>query len=244
MWPKLHWGTGLPEKHHYHLISSSQPLSNNWVRKALLFTPSLQRWKGVRCSSAGKESACNAGDPDSIPGSERSAGEGMGYSLQYSLASLVAQLVKNLPTMWETWVRSLGWEDPLEKGTHSSILVWRIRKEWDTTEWLSLHRSGNCWLRKVEKLSTQHSNLMLHESRACTHLTRNQQVHPASWVYRWRNWGTMRKATPRQPVVCYVCALPTAFRPQAAGWLWSCWYWSSKSRSGPATLLHLGFALN
>ena len=43
-------------------------------------------------------------------------------------ASLVAQLVKNLPAMWETWVRSLGWEDPLEKGkaTHSSILAWRI----------------------------------------------------------------------------------------------------------------------
>ena len=44
------------------------------------------------------------------------------------LASLVAQLVKNLPAAWETWVRSLGWEDPLEKGmtTHSSILAWRI----------------------------------------------------------------------------------------------------------------------
>ena len=43
-------------------------------------------------------------------------------------ASLVAQLIKNQPTMWETWVRSLGWEDPLEKGrvTHSSILAWRI----------------------------------------------------------------------------------------------------------------------
>ena len=52
----------------------------------------------------------------------------MGYPLQYSWASLVAQLVKNLPAMWETWVRSLGWEDPLEKGkaTHSSILAWRI----------------------------------------------------------------------------------------------------------------------
>ena len=50
------------------------------------------------------------------------------YPLQYSWASLVAQLVKNLPAMWETWVPSLGWEDPLEKGkaTHSSILVWRI----------------------------------------------------------------------------------------------------------------------
>ena len=63
-------------------------------------------------SSVGKESACNAGDPSSIPGLGRSAGEGLGYSLQYSWASLVAQLE----------------EDPLEKGkaTHSSILVWRI----------------------------------------------------------------------------------------------------------------------
>ena len=55
----------------------------------------------------------------------RSAGEGIGYPLQYSWASLVAQLVKNLPAMWETWVNSLGPEDPLEKGkaTHSSILA-------------------------------------------------------------------------------------------------------------------------
>jgi len=63
-----------------------------------------------------------------IPGSGRSAGEGIGYPLQYSWASPVAQLVKNLPAMWETWVRSLDWEDTLEKGkaTHSSILAWRI----------------------------------------------------------------------------------------------------------------------
>ena len=62
---------------------------------------------------------------------------------------VVAQLVTNLPAMWETWVRSLGWKDPLEKGkaTHSNILAWRIpwtiysswvRKESDTTERLSL----------------------------------------------------------------------------------------------------------
>ena len=78
--------------------------------------------------SVGKESACNAGDPGSIPGSGRAAGEGVGYSLQYSWASLVAQLVKNPPAMWEIWVWSLDWEDPLEKGkaTHSSILAWRI----------------------------------------------------------------------------------------------------------------------
>ena len=55
-------------------------------------------------SSAGKESAGNAGDPSLTPGSERSAGEGIGYPLQYSWASLVAQLVMNLPSMRETWV--------------------------------------------------------------------------------------------------------------------------------------------
>jgi len=63
-----------------------------------------------------------------IPVSGRSAGEGIGYPLQCSWAFLVAQLVKNPPAMWETWVQSLGWEDPLEKGkaTHSSILAWKI----------------------------------------------------------------------------------------------------------------------
>ena len=77
---------------------------------------------------AGKESACNAGYPGSIPGSGRSPGEGIGYPLQYNGASLVTQMIKNLPAMWETWVQSLGWEDPLEKGmaTSSSILAWRI----------------------------------------------------------------------------------------------------------------------
>ena len=79
-------------------------------------------------SSFGKESAFNAGIPGWVPGSGRSLGEGIGYPLQYSWASLVTQLVKNLPGMKETWVQSLGREDPLEKGkgTHSSILAWRI----------------------------------------------------------------------------------------------------------------------
>ena len=83
---------------------------------------------GFPDSSVGKESACNAGDPGSIPGSGRSAGERIGYPLQYSWASLGAQLVKNTPAIWETWIWSLGWEDPLEKGKaiHSSILAWRI----------------------------------------------------------------------------------------------------------------------
>ena len=79
-------------------------------------------------SSVGKEYICNAGDPGLIPGSGRSAGEGIGYPLQYSWASLAAQLVKNPPAMQETWVQSLGWVDPLEQGktTHSSILAWII----------------------------------------------------------------------------------------------------------------------
>ena len=85
---------------------------------------------GFPDSSVGKESACNAGDPGSIPGSGSFPGEGIGYPLQYSWVSLVAQLVKNPPAMRETWVQSLDWEDPLEKGkaTHSSILAWRISR--------------------------------------------------------------------------------------------------------------------
>ena len=72
-----------------------------------------------------KESTCKAGDPGWIPESGRSTGEGTAYPLQYSWASLVAQLVKNLPAMQETWVPSLGWEETLEKGkaTHSSVLA-------------------------------------------------------------------------------------------------------------------------
>ena len=70
------------------------------------------------------------------PGLGRSPGEGIGYPFQYSWASLLAQTVKNLLAMQETWVRSLGWEDPLEKAmaTHPSILAWRIHglySAWD-----------------------------------------------------------------------------------------------------------------
>ena len=78
--------------------------------------------RGFPHSSVGKESTCNSGDTGLIPGSGRSVGERIGYPLQYSRAFLVAQLVKNPPAMWEIWVQSLGWEDPLEKrtATHSS----------------------------------------------------------------------------------------------------------------------------
>ena len=98
--------------------------------------------QGFPDSSVGKEFACNAGDPGSIPGPGRSAGEGIGYPLQYSWASLVAKLVKNPPAIWETWVQSLSWEDSLEKekATHSSILAWRI--PW-TVQSMRLQRAGH-----------------------------------------------------------------------------------------------------
>ena len=102
-------------------------------------------------SSAGKESACNAGDPGSIPGLGRSAGEGIGYPLQYPWASLVAQLVKNVPALQETWVRSLGWENPWRRERLPTPVFWpgEFRglyspwgcKESDATEHLSLSLS-------------------------------------------------------------------------------------------------------
>ena len=83
---------------------------------------------GFPDSSVGKESAYDAGDLGSIPGSGKFPEEEIGYPLQYSWASFVAQLVKNLPAGQEIWIRSLDGEDALEKGkaTYFSILAWRI----------------------------------------------------------------------------------------------------------------------
>ena len=92
---------------------------------------------GFPGSSGGKEFACHAGGPILIPGLGRSSEEGIGYPLQYSWASVVAQTAKNLPIMWETgfdpWVGKI-----LEEGiaTHSSILAWRNsmdRGAWEAT---------------------------------------------------------------------------------------------------------------
>ena len=99
-------------------------------------------------SSVGKESAYNAGDPSSIPGLGRSPGEGIGYPLQYSWASLVAQLVKYPSVMPETWVRTLGWKNPWRKERLPTPVFWPREfhglyspwacKELDMTEQLSL----------------------------------------------------------------------------------------------------------
>ena len=87
----------------------------NKVYKCYITVDVFKIW-GFPGSSADKESTVNAGDPGLIPGLGKSPGEGLGYALQYSWASLVAQMIKNLSAMWKTWVLSLGWEDPLEEG--------------------------------------------------------------------------------------------------------------------------------
>ena len=107
---------------------------------------------GFPDSSVGKEFTCNAGDPSSIPGLGRSTGEGIGYPFQCSWASLVAQLVENLPAVQETWVQSLGWEDPLEEERLPTPVLWPGEfhglyipwgcKELDTTEQLTLFTSS------------------------------------------------------------------------------------------------------
>ena len=101
-------------------------------------------------SSVGKESACNARDPGLIPGLGRSTGEGIGYPFQYSWGSLVAQLVKNLPSMQETSVWSLGWEDRLERKRLPIPVFWprqsmgsqRVRHDWETST-SSVHYISN-----------------------------------------------------------------------------------------------------
>ena len=110
---------------------------------------------GFPGKSACKESACNAGDPSSFPELGRSPGAGIGCPLQYSWASLVAQMAKNPPAMRETWVRSLGWEDPLEEdtATHSSILARRShvdRGAWRATVRGVQHGPGSWTLWRLE----------------------------------------------------------------------------------------------
>ena len=133
-----------------------------------------------------------------------STGEGIDYPLQYSWASLVVQLVKNLAAMRETWVQSLGWEDLMEMGkaTHASILAWRIprtawstgRKESDTTEQLSLSAwqeeqgSGNVILPQGEW-----DKVMLHtEPLLCLpHNTVEKELLPIIKKYFKRKWNSI-----------------------------------------------------
>ena len=79
---------------------------------------------GFPDSSVGQESACKAGDPGWIPGLGRSAEEGIGYPLQYSWASLMAQLVKNLPAMWKTWFDPWVGKIPWRRERLPTLVVW------------------------------------------------------------------------------------------------------------------------
>ena len=137
------------------LTVKSEHKGNSWYDDVSCFNSSdgsscyskLFCWLGFPGSLAGIESACNAGDSGLIPGWGRSPGEGIGYSLQYSWASLVSQMAKNLPAMRETWVQSLGWEDPLEEGmaSLSSILACSIlidRGAWKAV----VHGVAKCWM--------------------------------------------------------------------------------------------------
>ena len=116
---KMQWRTGRCHRSQRNFSTESQKYLHMCIYTHIIDFPH---------SSVGKESACNTGDPGSIPGLGRCTREGIGYPFQYSWTFLVAQVVKNPPAVQETWVWSLGWEDPLEKGKaiHSSILAWRI----------------------------------------------------------------------------------------------------------------------
>ena len=119
----------------------------------------IVHFKGFPDRSVGKESACNAGDPSLIPGSGRSAAEGIGYPLQNSWTSLMAQLVKNLPVCLQCGKPGLG-RSPGEGKGYPLQYSWlrefhglyrpRSRKESDTTEWLSLSfsRTTSCQQRE------------------------------------------------------------------------------------------------
>ena len=127
----VHWVRDAVQSSH-PLSPPLPPIYYNFTYNAEILTWVLCKWfQGFPGSSAYKECSNNAGYPSLIPGLRRSPGEGIGYPVQFSWASLVGLMVKNLPEMWETWVRSLGWEDHLEKGmaTHCSILAWRIPTE-------------------------------------------------------------------------------------------------------------------
>ena len=123
-------------------------------------------WGAFPDSLVGKESTCNAGDPGSVPGLGRSAGEGVGYPLQYSWASLVTQLVKNLPVMWKTWVRSLGWEDPWRRERLSTPVSWPgefhgLYSPWGHKEWTQLSNFHLHFLHGRQSIQTFHSPLNL-----------------------------------------------------------------------------------
>ena len=163
-------------------------------------------------SSVGKESTCNVGDPGLIPGSGRSPGEGIGYPLQCSLVSLVAQLVKNPPAMWETCVPSLGWEDPLEKGKVAAAAAKSLQScptlcdpvdssplgspvpgilQARTLEWAAISFS-KAWKWKVKVKSLSYVRLL------ATPRTAAYQAPPSIGFSRQEYWSGLPLPSPRE----------------------------------------------
>ena len=141
-------------------FSTENPASQETLSVMSWKTPQLWAnlywWSGFPDTSGGKESICNARNPGSIPGSGRSTGEGTGHTLQYSWASLVAQLVKIPSAMWwpafDPWVGKIPWRRerlPTQVfwpgGFHELYSPWGC-KESDTTEWLSLSCGWSSYL--------------------------------------------------------------------------------------------------
>ena len=139
----------------------------------------------------------------------RSAGEGIDYPLQYFWAPLVAQLVKNLPAMLETWVQSLSWEDTLEKGkvTHSSVLVWRtiqsmgsqrVRHNWATFTFISSVQSLN-WVQLFVTPWTAalQASLSITNSQSLLKLMSIELVMPSNYLIPWQPFFLLPPNFPR-----------------------------------------------
>ena len=160
--PRTHWGLK-------RILITSQgswlsPINSNWLEARQAIQARLYwdpcHWDPCYSfprSSDGKESGRNAGDSGLMPGSVRSTGEGIGYPLQYSWASLAAQLVKNPPAMRETWFRSLGWKIPWWRGLYP-------------LQYSGLENSVDCIVHGVTRsrkwLSDFHHHFLLQQERA------------------------------------------------------------------------------
>ena len=148
--------------------------------------------------------------------SGRSAGERIGYPLHYSWASLVAQLVKNLPAMWGAWFWSLGCEDTLEKGkaTHSSILAWRI--PWNKS--MELQGVGHNWTNFRFHCSTPVNMycVMPHSKNSLTPAASPIiQFHSETtnnlWVHQPMGWPHRSRISPQRLPNFFRCQLQTRF---------------------------------
>ena len=121
----------------------SQDMISNSIQTYFIY---LSSNKDFLCSSAGKESTCNAGNPSLIPRLKRSPGKGIGYPLQYSWAFLVVQTVKNPLSMRETWVQSLGWEDPPGGGHGNPLQYSCLENPMDRGAWqATVHGVAKSW---------------------------------------------------------------------------------------------------